>query len=122
MCFGLCNSAKGDISNGTDVDVPARKISSPLPQQNLDADGSEMSMMSGKPEKAEKAEKPKKKKWNDDEYGDSVSLALAAKTRARIKELYPDGIPPGEQDAISRTQMSSGPMGGPYGGGAMMGL
>ncbi|OBT80219.1 hypothetical protein VF21_00692 [Pseudogymnoascus sp. 05NY08] len=118
MCFGLRSSAKGDIENGTDV--PARKISSPQPQQNLDGDGSEMSMMSGKPD--EKVEKPKKKKWNDDEYGDSVSLALAAKTRARVKELYPDGIPPGEQDAISRTQMSSGPMGGPYGGGAMMGL
>ncbi|OBT81067.1 hypothetical protein VE02_10201 [Pseudogymnoascus sp. 03VT05] len=118
MCFGLRSSAKGDAPNGTDVDVPARKISSPQPQQNLDGDGSEMSMMSGKPEKTEKP----KKKWNDDEYGDSVSLALAAKTRARIKELYPNGIPPGEQDAISRTQMSSGPMGGAYGGGAMMGL
>lgn len=73
MCFGLRSSgAKGDIQNGTDVDIPARKISSPQPQQNLNGDGSEMSMMSGKPEKVEKAEKPKKKKWNDDEYGDSV--------------------------------------------------
>ncbi|OBT68097.1 hypothetical protein VE03_01531 [Pseudogymnoascus sp. 23342-1-I1] len=111
MCFGFKrSSARGDTDNGTTDGVPARKISTP---QTLDGGGSE---------KPDIAEKPKKKKWNDDEYGDSVSLALAAKTRKRIKELYPDGIPEGEQDKISRTQMSSGPMGGAYGGGAMMGL
>ncbi|KFY91629.1 hypothetical protein V500_04571 [Pseudogymnoascus sp. VKM F-4518 (FW-2643)] len=111
MCFGLHrSSAKGDTSNGTDdVGVPARKISSP---QSLD----------GGSEKVDISEQPKKKKWNDDEYGDSVSLALAAKTRQRIKELYPDGIPEGDSDGITRTQMSSGAMGGSMGGGAMMGL
>lgn len=57
MCFGFQRSnANGaeDVENGTSV--PARRISSPLAP-----DASETLL-----------EKPKKKKWNDDEYGDSV--------------------------------------------------
>lgn len=67
MCFGLRPSAKNNPSNGTDVNIPARKISSPQPIDGA----SEMSLKSAKPD-----EKPKKKKWNDDEYGDSVRYAF----------------------------------------------
>ncbi len=60
MCFGFQrSSAKGGTENGTDVDVPARKISNPVSIDKAE----------GKP--VEKA-KAKKKGWRDDEYGDSV--------------------------------------------------
>ena len=49
------------------------------------------------------------------------SLALAAKTRQRIKELYPDGIPPEDAEGIKRAQMSSSAPGG-IGGGAGMAM
>ncbi|KFY21151.1 hypothetical protein V493_07562 [Pseudogymnoascus sp. VKM F-4281 (FW-2241)] len=69
MCFGHLHRSSargGPIANGTDDMPPVRKVSSP---QSLDS-----SEKLDKPEKAEKTkkEKPEKKKWNDDEYGDSV--------------------------------------------------
>ncbi|KFY10869.1 hypothetical protein V492_04801 [Pseudogymnoascus sp. VKM F-4246] len=114
MCFGFKrSSAKGDAPNGTsslsssDIEKPARKISSPQPVEGEKG--------------GEKPTKKEKKKWNDDEYGDSVSLALHRKTQQRIKELYPDG-PPEDVEGMGRSQMSGGMVGGPMGGGAGMAM
>ncbi|KFY00837.1 hypothetical protein O988_03076, partial [Pseudogymnoascus sp. VKM F-3808] len=75
MCFGFKTSQKGTPENGTDA-PPARKVSSPIDGATA---GTETLI-----------EKPKKKGWRDDEYGDSMSLAIHARTQKRIKELYPD--------------------------------
>ncbi|KFY30498.1 hypothetical protein V494_08140, partial [Pseudogymnoascus sp. VKM F-4513 (FW-928)] len=101
MCFGFKrSSAKGDAPNGTtslsssdNIEKPARKISSPQPVEGEKKGGETPK------------EKKEKKKWNDDEYGDSVSLALHRKTQQRIKELYPDG-PPEDVEGMGRSQMS----------------
>ncbi|KFY25687.1 hypothetical protein V491_01641 [Pseudogymnoascus sp. VKM F-3775] len=70
MCFGFkSTSAKGTTASGTDDAAlpPARKVSSPQPSNS---EGESLKpAVSEKPEKSAKLEK---KKWNDDEYGDSV--------------------------------------------------
>ncbi|KAL5352803.1 hypothetical protein ACLOAV_002751 [Pseudogymnoascus australis] len=64
MCFGFQrSSARGDIENGTNNDsLPARKVAS---LRSLDGGGEKLDI-------SEPPAKPEKKKWNDDEYGDSV--------------------------------------------------
>ncbi|KFY91271.1 hypothetical protein V498_05543 [Pseudogymnoascus sp. VKM F-4517 (FW-2822)] len=66
MCFGFQrSSARGDIENGTNNDgVPARKVAS---LRSLDGGGEKLDISEPATAKPEK-----KKKWNDDEYGDSV--------------------------------------------------
>ncbi|KFY42810.1 hypothetical protein V495_04331, partial [Pseudogymnoascus sp. VKM F-4514 (FW-929)] len=91
MCFGFKSSSqKGTPENGTDVPVPARKVSSPVDGATA---GTETLI-----------EKPKKKGWRDDEYGDSMSLTIHARTQKRIKELYPDGVPK-DAEGMTRSQM-----------------